>query len=210
MANECFQTVYEEYSPRIRCYLRRLAGDAEADDLTQEVFLKIANALKGFRGDAGLATWIFTIATNCVRDRLRQSSCKTYGRLRETIPSAGGLAGVADASILPQDARLIQEEMGACLRRELNQLAGTHRAVLILSDMEGFTDAEIASILNIPLSIVKIRLHRARTKLRGLLRSRCSFSRTDQNVLVCDQKIEKQTACADSANIQKSRQAEKA
>jgi DNA-directed RNA polymerase specialized sigma24 family protein len=66
-----FQRVYEEFQPRIRRYLARLAGAAEAEDLTQETFLRVNHALEGFRGDAALATWIYRIATNVATDRLR-------------------------------------------------------------------------------------------------------------------------------------------
>ncbi len=66
-----FHRVYDEFQPRIRRYLARLAGATEAEDLTQETFVRVHHALEGFRGDAALATWIYRIATNVATDRLR-------------------------------------------------------------------------------------------------------------------------------------------
>src|SRR5512141_1813229 len=66
-----FQVIYDEFHTRILRYMQRMVGDADAEDLTQEAFAKVAGALAGFRGDAQLSTWIYRIATNTALDRLR-------------------------------------------------------------------------------------------------------------------------------------------
>lgn len=69
-----FKEVYEEFQPRILHHLSRLAGPNEAEDLAQEVFEKVSRALKGFKGESRLSTWLYRIATNTALDRLRTPS----------------------------------------------------------------------------------------------------------------------------------------
>jgi RNA polymerase sigma factor (sigma-70 family) len=71
-----FQTIHAEFRPRIQRYLARLVGESEAEDLTQEVFVKVHRALPSFRGEAQLSTWIYRIATNAALDRLRSPAFK--------------------------------------------------------------------------------------------------------------------------------------
>ena len=69
-----FQKVYDTFQPKIHRYLVRFVGDYEAEDLTQEVFVKVGQGLKEFRGESQLSTWIYKIATNSALDRLRSPS----------------------------------------------------------------------------------------------------------------------------------------
>ncbi|MFC1614924.1 sigma-70 family RNA polymerase sigma factor, partial [Gemmatimonadota bacterium] len=59
-----FQKIYKDFQPKIQRYLIRFVGESEAEDLTQEVFIKVNKALKGFKGESQLSTWIYSIATN--------------------------------------------------------------------------------------------------------------------------------------------------
>ena len=69
-----FQQIYEDFHARIFRYLARMVGEAEAEDLTQDVFVKIGLALENFRGDSQLSTWLYKIATNTAIDLLRRTS----------------------------------------------------------------------------------------------------------------------------------------
>lgn len=71
-----FQNVYGQFHPRIQRYLRRLLGPNDGEDVTQEVFAKVSQALPQFRGDSSLSTWIYRIATNTAYDKLRSPSCQ--------------------------------------------------------------------------------------------------------------------------------------
>ena len=71
--NTTFQDVYDEFHERIRHYLCQLVGEVEAEDVTQEVFVKVHKGLKTFRGESKLSTWIYRIATNAGLDRLRSA-----------------------------------------------------------------------------------------------------------------------------------------
>src|SRR5512147_1133560 len=71
-----FPKIYETFQPKILRYLTRLVSEAEAEDLTQEVLIKVSEALSGFRGESQLSTWIYRIATHVALDRLRSPSYK--------------------------------------------------------------------------------------------------------------------------------------
>ena len=75
-AEKEFQKIYDDHYPRIVRYLRRLVGDSEAEDVAQEVFVKVHQSLDGFRGESKLSTWIYRIATNTAMDRLKSPSSK--------------------------------------------------------------------------------------------------------------------------------------
>jgi RNA polymerase sigma-70 factor (ECF subfamily) len=78
--------------------------------------------------------------------------------------------------------------MNKCIRDFVENLPASYRSVIVLSELEGFKNDEIAEILGVPLHTIKIRLHRARAKLRKELETHCSFYRDDQNELACDLK----------------------
>ncbi|MHC4346436.1 MAG: RNA polymerase sigma factor, partial [Planctomycetota bacterium] len=69
-----FSDVYEEFHGKISRYLKRMVGEDEAEDLTQEVFVKVSDGLKDFKGESRLYTWIYRIATNAALDRLKSRS----------------------------------------------------------------------------------------------------------------------------------------
>ena len=71
-----FQDIYTAFNEKVRRYLARLVGEAEAEDLTHEVFIKASKALDDFRGESSLSTWIYRIATNTALDRLRSPDFK--------------------------------------------------------------------------------------------------------------------------------------
>ena len=185
-----FKEIYEEFQPKIRHYLSRLAGPTEAEDLTQEVFEKVSNALKGFKGDSKLSTWLYRIATNTALDRLRSSS---FRGASENTPLEDS-AGVQDRNFwtgqtkTSTDQEFVRKEMSECVRGYVEDLPPDYKAVIILSDLGGFKNREIADILQLSLDTVKIRLHRARANLKKDLDDGCNFYRNEQNVLACDPK----------------------
>ena len=175
-----FQRVYEEYSPRIRRYLGRLAGAAEAEDLTQETFVRVNQALASFRGEAALATWIYRIATNVATDRLRTPGFRVSARSAEPAR----LFGLGTLPLVEQD--IARREMSECVRGYIAQLPANLRAVVVLSELEELPDRQIAEVMGISLGAAKIRLHRARARLRELLERGCDLSRDERNELTCE------------------------
>jgi RNA polymerase sigma-70 factor (ECF subfamily) len=86
------------------------------------------------------------------------------------------------------DALLEQGEMSACVQRYIEELPDSQRAVILLHDLEGMTNPEIAEMLGCSVGAVKIRLHRARAKLKSALQSACAFSTDQRGVFVCEPK----------------------
>ncbi len=184
-----FQKIYETFKPKIFRYLTRLIGEHEAEDLTQEVFIKVNHALKNFRGESRLSTWIYRIATNAAIDKLRArpSQEKTSGDtiIADQIETEDKdvWTGKKKPSI---ETSLIRKEMNECIRSFIDTLPEDFKAVIVLSELEGLKNHEIAEILGISLDTVKIRLHRARTRLKKELETHCSFYRNEQNEIACD------------------------
>ena len=175
-----FQRLYEEFHSRIRRYLGHLAGAHEADDLTQETFLRISQALGGFRGESALSTWVYRIATNVGLDRLRSASFQAAAR--QAAPQALTILGVAPAV----EQEIAREEMGQCIRGFIAELPVDYRSVLVLSELAELPDRQIAEVLGLTLETVKIRLHRARARLREILERECALSRDERNELTCE------------------------
>ncbi len=188
-----FEDIHETYRPKIYRYLSRLVGTQEADDLTQEVFIKVNRNLEGFRGDSNLSTWLYRIATNVAIDKLRSAS---YQRaMREGLPSNSAENDEAEFAeqdpwtgekklLVEQD--LVRMEMNRCIRDFIERLPEIYRTVLVLGDLEGFANKEIAEILGISLGTVKIRIYRAREKLRKELEQHCASYWIVENEFIPD------------------------
>ncbi len=182
-----FQGIYTEYYPKIVGYLRRLVGP-DAEDAAQEAFVKISQSLDGFRGESSLSTWIYRIATNTGLDHLRKASPKAVQPQEEDLPSSEDNS-VAEDNTPRLDTLLIRKDMNECIRGLVNDLPENYRTVLVLSDLEGFTNAEICNVLSLSLDTVKIRLHRARLALKKSMDRACDLYRDERNELSCDRKI---------------------
>lgn len=191
-ATRDFLSIYDEFYPRILRYLTQMAGESEAEDLTQEVFVKVSEALEGFRGESQLSTWIYRIATHVAMDRYRRTAGTKGQQNTLTIDDIASSEENRDLwtgeAVATSEEQVIRNEMNGCIREMVNTLPDAYRAVLVLSDIEKLKDSEIASILGLTLQATKIRLHRARTKLKETLSSSCVFYRNNQNELACDRK----------------------
>jgi len=185
-----FNDVYREFYPKIIRYVSRLVEPNDAEDIAQDVFDKINRGLEGFQGKSKLSTWIYRIATNRAIDRSRSAA---YKRAAEHTPIEDG-ADCDAQSVLEDhkspvtDQLVIQKEMRECINEYIDSLPPDYRAVIVLSELEGLANQEIAEILDISLDNVKIRLHRARVELKAALNEACDFYYTDQNTLACDRK----------------------
>lgn len=177
-----FLQVYGEFHPKIQRYLTRLLGPTEADDVAQEVFAKVSQALPQFRGESSLSTWIYRIATNTAYDKLRSPSFQRAGEvpLDRAAPVHDPTTGV--------DQTLVRREMNECIDEYVARLPASYRSAVILSEHEGLTNQEIADTLGVSLETVKIRLHRGRARLRQDLGAGCSFYRNEQNEFACQPK----------------------
>jgi RNA polymerase sigma-70 factor (ECF subfamily) len=185
------EETHAAFRSKIHRYLTRMVGEFEAEDLTQEVFIKIGRALKNFRGESALSTWVYRIATNAALDRLRSPSfqwigqkCSTEDLIAEGEPEIDDRnAGTGEKT--PQvESMLYRKEMNACILDFIERLPEDYRAVLVLSEFEELSNNEIAEILGITLNTVKIRLHRARERLKKELAANCDSYWIEENEFV--------------------------
>jgi RNA polymerase sigma-70 factor (ECF subfamily) len=189
-----FSAVYDEFYPKILHYVRRMVGAQDAEDVTQVVFEKVHRRLPQFKGEASLATWIYRIATNSSLDRLKSATHRRSAtgplapfplEIAEATP--GGSAGMIH-KVQPPDQKIIRDEMQSCIREFVDRLPEDYRTIIILNELEGFTNRELAEILHISVAAAKIRLHRARTQLKKYLEQGCDFYHDEQSELACDRK----------------------
>src|SRR3989337_1877517 len=186
-----FEQIHAAFRARIHRYLLRMVGEYEAEDLTQEVFVKVSQALKTFRGEAELSTWIYRIATNAALDRLRSPSFRqtvqnpSLGRLNEAGKSEMDVRNDWMGEKMPLvEQQVFRQEMNDCILDFIEKLPENYRTALVLSEFEGLSNNEIAEILGVTLETVKIRLHRAREKLKNELAANCDSSWVEGNEFV--------------------------
>ncbi len=185
-----FEDIYTTYRERILRYLSRLVGAHEAEDLTQETFLKAGRRLEDFRKDSHILTWLYRIATNTALDRLRSPAFRNLVQIGPSPDEAEEAAARADGPARPAIEReLIREEMNSCIRGVIDRLPENYRTVIVLSNLEGLKDCEIAEVLGERTGAVKMRLHRARERLRQELSATCVFYRDEENELACDRRL---------------------
>lgn len=153
-----FERLYREHLPRVIGLVRRMAGPRDADELTQDVFVRVWHKLASFRGESAFATWLHRLAANVVIERFRTEAVRRQRHLDgetifETLPS------------LPRTGDLAMD-----LEAALEHLPPGARQIFVLHDVEGYKHHEIASLLEISTGTSKAQLHRARMMLRRWLR----------------------------------------
>ena len=188
-----FDSVYDEFHARIGRYLERMVGKSEAEDLTQEVFMKVNRGLEGFEGKSSLSTWIYRLATNAALDKLhsrpfRENKRKISLNNIEDEPEAEDKDISTQEKELSAEREAIRAEMNECIREFVDKLPEYYRTVIILSELKDLKNQEIAEILDISLDAVKIRLHRARIKLKEEFEAGCDFYYNQDSELSCDRK----------------------
>jgi RNA polymerase sigma-70 factor (ECF subfamily) len=179
-----FWEIYDQYYGKVRKFILALVKDEwAADDLIQETFLRIQEKLNTLRDPSKISSWIFSIAHHLCQDHFRQlkKAQKKESIDEEKIENLGD-ALVQEAFIQKE---LEQHEMGQCVQNQIDLLPHSLRTVLVLFDIMEFNHQEIADTLGITIQNVKVRLHRARRKLKAVLEERCAFERDERNVLVC-------------------------
>ena len=170
-----FQVIYNDFHPKILNYMTNMVGVNEADDLTQEVFVKVSKALENFRGECKFSTWLYRIATNTAIDKMRTSSFQQDHELSglDNSDEMEVKAVWTEEEPLSSEQLLMQKEMYQCFMDYVKNLPMNYRTIVVLSELEGFTNNEIAEILGLSLDVVKVRLHRGKTKLIQELKSHC-------------------------------------
>jgi RNA polymerase sigma-70 factor, ECF subfamily len=177
-----FWELYDRYYARVRGYAASMLRDASAsDDVVQETFLRAQAHLDAVREPDKVGPWLFRIAHNLCLDQLR-------ARQASHIDPAVDPETAAACPAVSVQRDIERGEMSACVREKVDHLPETDRSVILLYDIMSLTHQEIADVLGIEAGAVKVRLHRARRKLRALLEADCSFEHDERDVLVCEPK----------------------
>ena len=158
---EAAQKLVQSYHPDVfRLALSILDEPAEAEDITQDVFIAALDALDSYRGDSALKTWLFSITVNVCRRRWRQR--KARERLLQVLKTVFPLMGTR--SVQPE-ANLVAQENQAELWQAVSKLGEKLQIPLILFYEHEMPVAEIARVLDIPVGTVLSRMHTARERL---------------------------------------------
>jgi RNA polymerase sigma-70 factor (ECF subfamily) len=159
------------HSHRLFCYLVRILGnESEADDLAQETFVRVYFHRARFRPAAKFSTWLFSIATNLARDRLRwRARHPAVSITAEEPDSERGLEHALPADSPTPAETLESAERSAAVRRAVAELPEELRLPLLLAEYEGQSHAEIAAVLDCSTKAVEMRIYRARQQLRARL-----------------------------------------
>ena len=162
---EAFTELVRRYERKVINLARSLtANDADADDLAQEVFIRVFRGLRGFRGDSAFRTWLYRVAVNVIRSQLRRRAFFGLLRAERTTDPAAELerlaaAGNLEESVARRDA----------IDRALARLPSNLGVAVTLRDIQGLEYKEIAVVLGVPVGTVMSRIARGRQRLRPML-----------------------------------------
>ncbi len=164
---DAFDDLYKHYKHKIFNYFYRMTGNREnAEDLTQETFLKAYQGIDRFEGRSSISTWLFRIAVNTYLNAVAKT---------KQAPEECTVETIKDPSSLTKEMEL--RELQWCMQKFLSDLPDSYRTPIILYELQGLRIKEIAEIMNISPETVKIRLIRGRKKLRAIMCKQCSFFR---------------------------------
>lgn len=175
-SEEAYRELIRRYERPVFSLIFRMVRNRElAEDLSQETFIKVLNAVQSYRPEFKFSSWVFKIANNAAIDHLRKRELDTLSL--EGSPHAD-TPELIEATVLQVSERgenQLQEvenrELGGTIEQAIARLRPEYRSCILLRHVEGRTYEEIAEILNLPLGTVKTYIHRARNELRILLRS---------------------------------------
>ncbi|MBN1826142.1 MAG: sigma-70 family RNA polymerase sigma factor [Candidatus Eisenbacteria bacterium] len=164
---DSFAFLVDRHKDRVFWLVRRTAGNEEAEDLTQETFLRAYRALPRFRGESLFGTWLYTIARNIALSHLRKRS----GRGEAISFEEEGEEKIhllAEGTIRPEEA-FEEKDLADRVRALVERLPEPYRTVITLYHLHQLRYEEIAAVMDLPLGTVKTNLHRARKRLRDLV-----------------------------------------
>jgi RNA polymerase sigma-70 factor, ECF subfamily len=149
-----FEQLYQIHLPRVHSLVRRMAGGRDADELTQDVFVRVWQKLSTFRGDSAFGTWLHRLAVNVVIERFRTDTAR-----RQRLHDGEDIFNTLSAPNRPRDLSMDFDTA-------LEKLPDGAREIFVLHDVEGYKHHEIATLLGISAGTSKAQLHRARMMLR--------------------------------------------
>jgi RNA polymerase sigma-70 factor (ECF subfamily) len=178
---QALESIFSLYSSKLYSVAQRILGDAaDAEETVQDVFWTAFRKAKSFQGNSQFLTWLYRLTVNAALGRIRRSRRSKERLHDEFLPKFEKdghhkVRPVVDWSDTLEE-KYARQEIQQMLSQALEQLKPLDKSVVVLSDLEGVSDKEIALITNLTVSAVKTRLHRARLFLRGKLAVRLGYS----------------------------------
>lgn len=167
---EAFEYIYRLHCKRVYALCRRMVQDpSEAEDLTQDVFIRLFRKIHTFRGDSAFPTWLHRVAANVVLMHLRRK--KPVAASVDDFLTSDGDKSVTSHELGVSDLRLTGMFDRINLQKAIHQLPEGCKASFILHDVKGYEHNEIAKMLGCSIGTSKSQLHRARKRLRRILQS---------------------------------------
>ncbi len=176
------------YRPQVHRHILAMVRDAaEAEELTQDTYARALDRIDNLRDPESALAWLYRIATNLSLDHLRRRRPPTVplDSAAVTAEDVGGAATREPPMSLIETA-LERSEMSQCVQSYLETLPDDYRVAVLLHDVYGLSNPEIAQLLGCSVATAKIRLHRARRRLREVLDAACAFDIDERGVLVCE------------------------
>ena len=171
---EALEAIFNRYSAKLYNVAQRILDEvADAEEVIQDVFWTAFRKAKSFRGTAQFSTWLYRLTVNAALGKIHRSKKNKEVGYEEYLPKFQKdghhlVRPVVDWSDT-LDEKYAEQELHGFLKDALDQLKPLDKSVVVLSDLEGMSDKEIAVMLGLTVSAVKTRLHRARLFLRGKL-----------------------------------------
>lgn len=166
-----FDLLVSKYQVRVAKLVGRLVSDrSEAQDVTQEAFIKAYRALSNFRGDSAFYTWLYRIAVNSAKNHLVARSRRPPTDDVDITDGDVEAAGVVMADMATPESYAVRDQLQSALGRALVELPEDLRTALTLCEMEGLSYDEIARVLDCPIGTVRSRIFRARRALDAKLK----------------------------------------
>jgi len=178
---DALQSIFNLYSAKLYNVAHRILGEAaDTEEVIQDVFWTVYRKAKFFQGNSQFSTWLYRLTVNAALGKIRRSKRNKEVEYEEFLPKFQDdghhmVRPVVDWSDT-LDEKYARRELQELLGQALSQLKPLDKAVIVLSDLEGLSDSEIAVSVGLTVSAVKTRLHRARLFLRGKLAVQLGYS----------------------------------
>ena len=169
-----FEKLIETYQTKVfNIAYNMLNNYDDANDVAQEVFIRVYKSIKNFKGESSFSTWLYRITTNVCLDEIRKRKNRNVVSIDEDIPFDDGevTRQIVDDSPTP-DIIAEKKELREIVNDAIDKLSEEHKTVIVLRELQGLSYEEISNIINCPERTVKSRINRARGALKNILKSK--------------------------------------
>ena len=193
---ETLHDIWTDLGGRVRAFVgKRVNDDHEADDITQDVMLKVQSQLDALPPENKLPAWVLAVARNATIDHYRSRAVRNHADIADLDPADDAAEAERQSAV---------RDLTPCLTRMIEQLPEPYREAMKLADIEGLSQQEVADRAGISLSGAKSRVQRARQQLRAMILDCCRVERDGRgNVVDCETTERSSRYCGDGGGREK-------